>query len=56
MEKMHDLLVDPVCGKEVEAEDTAYSVTYNDESFYFCSLDCQLDFEDAPEKYIGDYA
>lgn len=56
MEEIHDLVVDPVCGEEVAAGDTAYSSMYNDETFYFCSLDCQMDFEEAPDKFVGDYA
>ena len=56
MERMHDLVVDPVCGEEIPADDAAYSAMYNDDTYYFCSLDCQLDFEDAPDKYAGDYA
>jgi YHS domain-containing protein len=53
MEKTHELMVDPVCGEEIEPGENDYISRYHGQTYYFCCLNCQLDFEEAPEKYLG---
>ncbi len=56
MEQMREMLVDPVCGEEIDPEESDYLASYQGELYFFCSLNCQLDFEEAPEKFVGPYA
>ena len=44
--------LDPVCGMEVEKDETAGSSTYKGETYYFCSLHCKEEFDKNPEKYL----
>jgi len=48
------MATDPVCGMEVETSTTPAALTfeYADETYYFCSRGCRLDFEEDPEKYL----
>ncbi|MFQ5813473.1 MAG: YHS domain-containing protein [Anaerolineae bacterium] len=43
---------DPVCGMEVDEEQAAAKVKYQDQPYYFCSPVCRLAFEKDPEKYV----
>lgn len=49
------MAIDPVCGIHIDekaAEATEqYTSQYGSETFYFCSQDCQDQFEEAPEQY-----
>ena len=56
MERTREAMVDPVCGEEVVAGDNEYISRYRGVTYYFCCLNCQLDFEEAPERYLGDDA
>jgi Cu+-exporting ATPase len=44
---------DPVCGKELQANTAASSITREGKTLYFCSGDCRSAFEAEPEKYCG---
>ena len=44
---------DPVCGMEVDPETAPGMSEYNGKMYYFCSLGCKLDFDKAPENYVG---
>jgi YHS domain-containing protein len=48
------MATDPVCGMEVEISTTpaALAYEYKEETYYFCSRGCRLDFEEDPEKYL----
>jgi YHS domain-containing protein len=48
-------VVDPVCGEEIDPTEDAYSAKIHGVTYHFCCVNCQLDFEEAPEKYIGPY-
>jgi Cu+-exporting ATPase len=43
---------DPVCGMTVDPERAAGSVTYQDQTYYFCSTGCATKFQAHPEKYL----
>jgi Cu+-exporting ATPase len=45
--------VDPVCGASVDEDRAAAKTTYAGQTYYFCSKECQTNFEDAPATYIG---
>lgn len=53
MEQMREMIIDPVCGEELSPEDAQYTSLFQGETYFFCCLDCQLDFEEAPEDYVG---
>ena len=49
------LRVDPVCGRNVDAEEAEISgriASYANETFYFSSDECKREFEKEPEKYV----
>jgi YHS domain-containing protein len=46
--------IDPVCKMEVSVADAAASQEYQSETIYFCSLDCQQEFERDPGSYMDD--
>ena len=43
---------DPVCGMDVDPKTAAGSATYQDTTYYFCSLHCRDAFKADPEKYV----
>jgi len=45
---------DPVCGMDVEEATAAGKSEYEGKTFYFCSAECQEEFEDDPESYLDD--
>lgn len=46
------MVIDPVCGMEVDPKTAAGSSEYHGQTYYFCSLGCKKDFDNDPEKYI----
>lgn len=45
------MVIDPVCGMDVDEEDAAAKAKYEGKTYYFCSTDCKREFQDAPETY-----
>jgi YHS domain-containing protein len=45
------MTVDPVCGVEINKEDTRFIVEYRGRIYYFDSPNCQQEFENEPEAY-----
>ena len=45
--------LDPVCGMRIDQAKAAAETNYAGETFYFCSKECQRDFELDPGRYIG---
>lgn len=43
---------DPVCGMSVDKNKTQFSSKVNEEVYYFCSENCQQQFNAAPQKYV----
>lgn len=43
--------VDPVCGMTIEESDAVGTSEYEGKTYYFCSKDCQEEFDSAPEDY-----
>jgi YHS domain-containing protein len=46
--------VDPVCGKTVDQSRAAAKTEYAGQTYYFCSKECQKDFEEEPAAFIGE--
>ena len=47
------MLVDPVCGKSMEARKAHAVITFRGSSYYLCCPRCETAFEHEPEKYVG---
>lgn len=45
------MAIDLVCGKVVNEEQTAFTSQYHGMTFY-CSLECKMAFDQAPEQYL----
>jgi Cu+-exporting ATPase len=43
---------DPVCGSWVE-DQNAPTAEFQGRQYYFCSADCEQEFRDDPERYVG---
>jgi YHS domain-containing protein len=43
---------DPVCGMEMRPGQEAASVTYQNQTFHFCSSECKQMFEARPKDYV----
>ena len=46
------MAIDPVCGMGVDTETATWKAEHDDETYYFCSKGCMLDFQEDPEKYL----
>lgn len=42
---------DPVCGMNVDPKSAAGSMEWQGKTYYFCSANCQRQFQQAPERY-----
>ena len=47
------MVIDPVCGMEIESETAAGSSEYEGVTYYFCAEGCKQDFDTQPWKYVG---
>ena len=45
--------MDPVCGMTVTAGPSAYPLTRNGVTYYFCCAGCRSAFEKDPIAYLG---
>jgi YHS domain-containing protein len=43
---------DPVCGRDVVVTRSPASSDYAGVTYYFCSFECQQDFNRQPERYV----
>lgn len=50
---MRNLVVDPVCGLEINSNVEQNKAVYKGKTYYFCSKECKDEFNAAPEDYIG---
>ena len=48
------MVIDPVCGMELEEVSATEKSTYNSRTYFFCSEECKEEFEAEPEEYIGE--
>jgi YHS domain-containing protein len=45
--------VDPVCGVSVDESKAAGKTGYAGQTYYFCSVNCQRNFEESPAAYVA---
>jgi YHS domain-containing protein len=45
---------DPVCGMDVDPNNTVDQSDFNGQTYYFCSPECKDAFDHEPERYIGE--
>jgi P-type Cu+ transporter len=43
--------IDPVCGMAVDPQTAAAHARYEDRDYYFCSTECEREFNRNPAKY-----
>jgi Cu+-exporting ATPase len=42
---------DPVCGMEISPKNAAATSSYQGQTFYFCRVECQRQFNENPERF-----
>jgi YHS domain-containing protein len=47
------MVKDPVCGMDVDPKTAAGKSEYQDQTYYFCSTGCKVEFDKNPQKYAG---
>lgn len=51
VEEERTMVEDPVCGMHLMPEDAVAESEYGGQTYYFCSEECQAEFEMDPERY-----
>ncbi|MCD6564240.1 MAG: copper-translocating P-type ATPase [Thermoproteales archaeon] len=46
------MAIDPVCGMEINEDETDFKLVYQDKTYFFCSDKCLDEFTKNPDKYI----
>ena len=46
--------IDPVCGMDVAEDQAAATSEYQGRTYYFCSEECKVTFDEDPEIYLSD--
>jgi YHS domain-containing protein len=52
--EVRPVATDPVCGMEVDERQASGRSEYDGKVYYFCSAECQEEFEDDPESYLDE--
>lgn len=47
------MVTDPVCGADVNPQQTEVQSEKDGEMFYFCSIDCREEFEENTAEYLS---
>ena len=47
------IVIDPVCGMDVETETAEYKTSYKGRDYYFCAESCRESFKADPRKYLN---
>ena len=48
------MVIDPICGMRIEADDAAATAEHDGQIYYFCSEACRAVFVSNPAGYGGD--
>jgi Cu+-exporting ATPase len=48
----NDMEMDPVCGMEIEVGDAYSTVDHEGLTYYFCSEECEQQFQSNPDPYV----
>lgn len=51
MENQSSSVRDLVCGMEINPQKAAATSVYQGQTFYFCRVECQKQFDQSPERY-----
>ncbi len=46
------MVIDPVCGMEIDEETTKWRSQYKGGTYYFCGPMCKMEFDENPERYL----
>ena len=46
-------VIDPVCGMQLDDQQTAITSQFMNRTYYFCSLGCKQQFDNDPQRYAG---
>src|SRR5262245_40767005 len=46
------VMIDPICGMEVEPSKAAGNQVYDGQTYFFCSHHCLAKFKEDPEKFL----
>ena len=46
-------VIDPVCGMQLDDQQTAITSQYMNRTYYFCSLGCKQQFDNDPQRYAA---
>ena len=44
-------VIDPVCGMQIDDQQTAITSQFMNRTYYFCSLGCKQQFDNDPQQY-----
>ena len=45
-------VIDPVCGVEIDSEQTAIQLKFEGQTYFFCSTTCAREFEKNPREVL----
>ena len=51
--EMMGKVIDPVCKMKINKKDAAATSDYDGKTYYFCNVNCKIEFDKDPMKYIG---
>jgi len=46
-------VIDPVCGMEIDSEQTAIQSKFEGQTYFFCSTACAREFDQHPREILG---
>ncbi len=46
-----NMVIDVVCGMEIDEKEAKWKSEYEGKTFYFCGPLCKMEFDENPEKY-----
>src|SRR5262245_33434997 len=46
------VMIDPICGMDVEPSNAAFNQVYDGQNYFFCSHHCLAKFKEDPEKFL----
>ncbi len=47
------MVIDPVCGMEIDPKTAAGKSEFQGKTYYFCSLGCKKSFDKDPQKFLS---
>jgi len=47
------MVLDVVCGMEIDEKKAKWKSEYKGETYYFCGPMCKIEFDENPQKYVA---